>query len=228
MKMHRFYAPLPTGDTMEVTDRAIAHHAAAVLKLRPGERIVLFDGSGDEAIVEVTDISVKAIVGNVLERRATTAESARVVTLFCAIVKRSSFEWVIEKATEAGATRVVPVITARTVKLSVKQERLEAIAREAAEQSGRGRIPEIAEPITLAQAFKRAGEEGTVIVFDMGGASWTPLPDTRPVSLFIGPEGGWDDADRVQFPSQAQTRSLGPRVFRTETAAVIATYLAAQ
>jgi 16S rRNA (uracil1498-N3)-methyltransferase len=227
MKMHRFYAPLPTGGSLEVTERAIAHQVATVLKLRPPERIVLFDGSGEEVIVELTDVSAKALLGTVIERRANMSESPRPVTLYCAMVKRASFEWAIEKATEAGATRIVPVITARTVKLGVKQERLETIAREAAEQCGRGRVPEIAEPLSLARAFAEAGRQGDVIVFDMGGAVWVPRTTSRPVALFVGPEGGWDDADRVAFPEKKEVVTLGPRVLRAETAAAIATFLAA-
>lgn len=228
MKVHRFFGSIPPNDQFDIHDTALVHQMGSVLKLHVGEQVVLFDGSGAEIVCALTDVGRAHISARVLDRRQNTAEPSREVHVYCSVIKRAAFEWMVEKATEAGATRIVPIVSARTIALGVKEDRLRAIAREAAEQCGRGVVPVIESPMRLKEAFADAAARGAVCICDMGGVMWNSSVTSAHCSLFFGPEGGWDDADRVVFPADATIVSFGPRVFRAETAVAIGTYLAAQ
>jgi 16S rRNA (uracil1498-N3)-methyltransferase len=139
-------------------------------------------------------------------------------------LKRENFEWLVQKATECGIHYIVPILTRRTVKQGLKLERLREIAREAAEQSGRGRVPGIGEPMPFAEALDAATKAGATYFFDVGGKRYTGSGERA--SLFIGPEGGWDPEERaLAIESRAMIADLGPRVLRAETAATIASFL---
>ena len=141
-------------------------------------------------------------------------------------VKRAQTDWLVEKATELGAARLIPVMTQRTVAERVKLERLEAIAIEAAEQCGRTRLPEIAEPVTLQRFARRAAtRRGASISPTRAAANRLPMrssPD--PAVILIGPEGGFTDEERasVRAARACVAISLGPRILRAETAALAA------
>ena len=111
------------------------------------------------------------------------------------------------------------------MKQGVKIERLREIAREASEQSGRGRVPEIVEPMPFLSAVEEATQVGTMYFFDIGGKRYTGGGEV--CSLFIGPEGGWDPEERaIAIESRAMIADLGARVLRAETAATVAVFLA--
>jgi 16S rRNA (uracil1498-N3)-methyltransferase len=146
-------------------------------------------------------------------------------------VKRAQTDWLVEKATELGAARLIPVMTRRTVAERVKLERLEAIAIEAAEQCGRTRLPEIAEPLPLAK-FLDARDVGRTLYFadEGGGAAAVESFRPGPALILTGPEGGFTDEERklVRSAPNAVAVSLGPRILRAETAALaaLAAYMA--
>lgn len=225
-KIHRFFivGPLKSG-RQTLVDRAVSHQIVSVLRLQPGEEVILLDGSGMEqpaVIAEVRGKEVEVAVGALMKN---AAEPYRRVTLCCAVLKREHFEWVAQKATECGVSAIVPVITARTVKLGVKTERLRVIAKEAAEQSGRGVVPEVSEPMNLERALADAASAGRVVFFDVSGE---PLSEKNngAVSLFIGPEGGWDENEvALAREKGAMIANLGPRMLRAETAATVVTWL---
>lgn len=167
--------------------------------------------------------------------RSVDTEAAVHVTLYCAILKRENFEWVVQKTTELGVRRIVPLITDRTVKTGIRLDRLISIAREASEQSGRGVIPEISKPMEFDQALSETKQYAQNLFFhtsrtgkedsDREATSQKPKAK-RSIGLWIGPEGGWSD-DEVTAATQANIRisSLGPRILRAETAAVAACVL---
>ncbi len=229
MKVHRFIGPYDLRATEIVLENDAARQMTAVLKLRTGERVVLCDGQGREAEYELLDIA-KGEVGLVRmgEARRVETEPPRFVALYAAILKRENFEWAVQKATECGASEIVPLITDRTIKKDVKLERLSEIAREAAEQSGRGVVPAIMEPMKFEEAIRSA--KGEKVFFDAVGAPlMTPGRDeSRPYTIFIGPEGGWTpEESEIAKRAGATIASLGPRVLRGETACAIAVYLMA-
>ncbi|MBM3204451.1 16S rRNA (uracil(1498)-N(3))-methyltransferase [Candidatus Uhrbacteria bacterium] len=218
MKKHRFI----------LQDPELVHQMARVLKLQEGENIVLGDGKGHEAEAVIEAISPKEVSVTFDQVAVNHREPTRLVTLYCALLKRENFEWVVQKATEVGVTSIVPIITRRTVKLHFKLDRLQMIAKEAAEQSGRGIVPVMYEPITFEQAIEQAKEHDHNLFFDVGKERSKSYKLTaKSLGIWIGPEGGWDPEEvALARQSKCEIVSLGSRTLRAETAAVIATYLA--
>jgi 16S rRNA (uracil1498-N3)-methyltransferase len=229
MRTHRFFGAFTVdGSSVRVVDRELVHQMTAVLRLRPGEHIVLFDGSGEEAVIELRRIGKGEVVGALVERRRNSAEPARRVTLYCALLKRENFEYVVEKAVEAGAARIVPVITARTVKQGLRLDRMRRIAKEAAEQSGRGVVPEVTEPMPLVAAMDDTERLGPAVFFDIDAPALArdAMGDGSTVGIFIGPEGGWTpEESEAAAKGGLIVAGLGPLTLRAETAAIIATYV---
>src|SRR3989338_8673698 len=126
MKLHRFILPFEiVGGQVEITDREVVGQIRNVLKLKAGEQVLLCDGEMNEVIAEISAIGKEVIKVNVIKEQRNENEPLRKVMLYCAILKRENFELVVQKATEIGVAEIVPVITRRTVKLALKQERLE-------------------------------------------------------------------------------------------------------
>lgn len=228
MKLHRFFIENSlTLRTLTVLDAALCHQLYRVLRMRPGDHIVLVDGKGSEAEAEIVSIAPKRVELRCEQARTVVAEPSKAVTLYCAVLKRENMEWVAQKAVECGIGRIVPVLTARTVKTGIKLERLRAIVREAAEQSGRGRIPSVDEPMTFSVAAESA--TGKQLFFDFGGTeAWQQVAASQEhVGCWVGPEGGWTPQERAAAEAAGWTvASLGALTLRAETAAVLAAYLA--
>jgi 16S rRNA (uracil1498-N3)-methyltransferase len=147
-----------------------------------------------------------------------------------ALLKKDRFDLVLEKATELGARAVRPVVMRRCVADKLNLERARAIVTEAAEQCARTALPELAEPVKL-DALLADWPENRALFFadELGGASAAEAfaIHSGPAALLVGPEGGFDDAERVAIRAHPAARaiSLGPRILRGETAAVAATAL---
>ena len=150
--------------------------------------------------------------------------------LCIAPIKKPHFELVIEKATELGVGRIVPVLTRRCVVDKVNSERMRTTATEAAEQCARTALPEIADMVPLAKLLADWPEDRALFFADeLGGEAASPAfaAHTGSAAILIGPEGGFDDAERTRIRALRQARpvSLGPRILRAETAAIAATAL---
>src|SRR5512133_542120 len=141
--------PLDEGATVEL-DANQANYLGNVMRLGPGAELLVFDGRSGEWLARIADAGKKRMT-LAAERRTREPETIPDIWLAFAPVKRAQTDWLVEKATELGVARLLPVMTQRTVAERVKLERLESIAIEAAEQCGRTRLPEIAEPLTLKQ-----------------------------------------------------------------------------
>ena len=249
MRLHRFIIGqnLASGK-MVIADPALCHQWMKVLRLGPGDRVVLCDGRGREAEAAIESLDAKQAVISCAASTIVASEPQRGVTLACAVLKRENFELVLQKATECGVQSIVPLLTQRTVKTGLKMDRLERIAREAAEQSGRGIVPEIQEPMALNDFLKSARHP--VIFFHNGKSagvqdcksareqestrartSCNPaiLQSCNPqhTTLIIGPEGGWMEEEvEAARAAGCLVQSLGPLTLRAETAAIGASYLA--
>jgi 16S rRNA (uracil1498-N3)-methyltransferase len=166
-----------------------------------------------------------------IERKTREPETIPDVWLAFAPVKRAETDWLVEKATELGAARLVPVMTRRTVAERVKLERLKSIAIEAAEQCGRTRLPEINEPLPFAHLLRNRNPGRTLYFADEAGGAWAPDAFTPGSCMILtGPAGGFTDDERaaIRAAPNAVAVSLGPRILRAETAAlaVLAVYMA--
>ncbi len=223
MKRHRFIGPYDLRSAEIVLEDDAARQMALVLKMRHGEIVLLCDGKGREAAFEILEFKKTSVrLKRIGDASDVDTEPMKQVTLYASILKRENFELIVQKATECGVLRIVPVISQRTIKKDVKLERLREIAREAAELSGRGVVPEVSEPVKFEQALEQA--EGQKYFFDAEGKSF--LPTGERISLFVGPEGGWTEEEHdLAMKSGCSIAGLGPRMLRGETAAIVATFV---
>jgi 16S rRNA (uracil1498-N3)-methyltransferase len=222
--------PLSEGATVEL-DAKQANYLGNVLRMSTGGELLLFDGSSGEWLARIAAAGKKRMTLSV-ERRTREAETIPDVWLAFAPVKRAQTDWLVEKATELGVARLLPVMTERTVAERVRLERLYAIAIEAAEQCGRTRLPEIAEPVALGRFLATVGAERTLYFADESrdGDPAAAAFQAGPAVILIGPEGGFTDGERqsIRATRNAVPVSLGPRILRAETAALaaLAAYMA--
>jgi len=227
MKIHRFIDNFDlSGAEVEITGE-IAHQMTKVLKLEIGEQVELCDGKGINAQGKITKLSKNSTIVEI-EKITKEEVAQKSVSLFCAVLKKENFELVVQKATECGVDKIVPIITTRTIKMGLNMERLQKIAREACEQSHRNILPEVLEPINFEESLELAKVNDTNIIFDMSGENFKDFKNTsQKIGIFIGPEGGWtpDEIKRAE-ENNFKKLSLGSNVLRGETAAVIATFLA--
>ena len=216
-------AALGEGATVEL-DAGPANYLGNVLRLGPGAELLIFDGVSGEWLARIAEAGKKRMM-LIVERRTREPETIPDVWLAFAPVKRSQTDWLVEKATELGAARLLPVMTQRTVAERVRLERLEAIAIEAAEQCGRTRLPDIDEPIALKHLLRHRDPARTLYLADEAGGEWAPDAFTpRPCIILTGPEGGFTDDERAAIRAAPNSLpvSLGPRILRAETATLVA------
>jgi 16S rRNA (uracil1498-N3)-methyltransferase len=204
-------------------DAGQANYLGNVLRLGAGANLLVFDGSSGEWLARIAEAGKKRMT-LVVEGKTREPESIPDVWLAFAPVKRAQTDWLVEKATELGAARLIPVMTQRTVAERVRTDRLGSIAIEAAEQCGRTRVPEIAEPLLLRRFIDELAPSRHLYFADENGGD--PLVDSfaeGPAAILIGPEGGFTGDERAFVQGAgAAAISLGPRILRAETAALAA------
>lgn len=231
MSPHRFLVPPDTltAETAEVPEPA-ARQIRQVLRLRPGEDVVLFDGGGSEWLARLETVSKERVSAMLLQSSCPDTEAIVSVTLSQVLLKSDRFEFVLQKATELGVQTVQPVLSERCIADSPSPSRLERwerILREATEQSGRVRVPSLLPVVRLDEAI--APEHGPAVMLwesekDRSlSRSLADLAGTGRLNLICGPEGGFatGEAERMRNSGVA-VASLGPRILRAETAAVTA------
>jgi 16S rRNA (uracil1498-N3)-methyltransferase len=202
-------------------------HLVKVLRLQPGDGVLVFDGGGTEIEAQVLAVGPRTIELSLGPRRAVTLAGVS-ITLLQAVPKGERMDLIVQKATELGVTAIIPVLAGRSVAKpgAARTRRWQTIAQEAARQSGRADVPQVSDPIALAEAVERAPEGARFVLWEEEhGQSLRRALDgaTRSITLLIGPEGGLAVAEVVE----ARTRGfvpvgLGPRILRVETAAIVA------
>ena len=209
-------------------DAGQANYLGNVLRMKAGAELLLFDGASGEWLARIAEAGRKRMTLTV-ERRTRAPEIIPDVWLAFAPVKRARIDWLVEKATELGAARLIPVTTQRTVVDRLNFDRLRGHIIEAAEQCGRTLLPELAEPVTLAVLLQDTAR--TLYFADEGGGE-PAVNAFKPgaATILTGPEGGFTDDERVAIRAapNAKAISLGPRILRAETAALaaLAAYMA--
>jgi 16S rRNA (uracil1498-N3)-methyltransferase len=216
----RLFVDQPLSSGLSVT--VDGNYLVAVLRLGPADKVKLFDDRTGEWLAEIVEAKKKRVtltIGEHLRER----ESVPDLWLVFAPVKRGRIEWLVEKATELGVARLVPVLTRRTIVDRLNLERLHAHAIEAAEQCERTALPVLDAPRKLAALLDAWPADRTLYFADEGGGdAFTPAPG--PAAILIGPEGGFAEEERTQIRALPQARpvSLGPRILRADTAALAA------
>jgi 16S rRNA (uracil1498-N3)-methyltransferase len=208
-------------------------YLVSVMRRAVGDEVSVFNGRDAEWRARIADVGKKTVALELIEQTRKQIASGD-LTLAVALIKRAALEYIIEKATELGVARIQLLITRRSNADHTRVERLTAIAREAAEQTERLDVPDILPPLKL-DAWLAQARPGTLIFGDEestheGHARATPsllqaLADsTAPITVLIGPEGGFDDAERANLRSLPNVRAvnLGPRILRADTAAIAA------
>ena len=213
--------PLSEGCTVEL-DAGAANYLGNVMRLGIGSELLVFDGHSGEWLARISEAGKKRMTLSV-ESRTREPETIPDVWLAFAPVKRAQTDWLVEKATELGVARLIPVMTQRTVAERVKLERLQAIAVEAAEQCGRTRLPELSEPLPLSR-FLADRDVGRALYFadEDGGDAPARSFKPGPSLILTGPEGGFTNEERsaIRAAPNCVPISLGPRILRAETAAL--------
>lgn len=239
MNMNRFFIPKSgfEGELVRLSPEQ-AHQVCHVLRLTPGDSIIVLDDNGTEYNVMLTTVCLPETIGQVTGRHRARGEPQAKITLLQSLLTREKFEWVLQKATEVGVARFAPVLTARSIVRAKlveerKLDRWRRIVTEAAEQSHRGRIPTLDQTITFGQAVSRLRDFDRALIaapspkavslrnalrdLDRGAVS---------IGLMVGPEGGFtgEEVD-LACETDAIPIHLGPRILRTETAAVVTSAL---
>jgi 16S rRNA (uracil1498-N3)-methyltransferase len=233
---HRFFIPSGWLTPPTVTLHGeIARQIQTVLRLRPGDEVTVLDNSGLEWQVRLNELRKNEVQGQVIRHQPAQGEPRLQLTLYQGTLKAQKFEWVLQKGTELGISRFVPVICRRSIvgkadDVAGKQARWARIIQEAAEQSRRGQLPRLEPALSLVAAIKAASqplEPAPLLVMPWEEATdltlKSVLAEVKPaaVGVFIGPEGGFTAAE-AGLAREAGVRlvTLGPRILRAETAAL--------
>ena len=227
--MIRLFLPHDLAPGAELSlDAGQSRYLAAVMRLTAGDELLVFNGRDGEWRARVASVGKRAVTLQA-EARARPQATGPDLDLVIALVKRARLETIVEKAAELGARRVRPVITERTNADHTRVDRLQAIAVEAAEQTGRLDVPQVLEPMKLEKLIE-GWEPGRRLLFcDEAGDALPVLPALKdqadaPWAILIGPEGGFSPRERQILRSLnfATPATLGPRILRADTAAISA------
>jgi 16S rRNA (uracil1498-N3)-methyltransferase len=220
----RFFVTPPIAGERVMLVGDEARHLAAVMRAGIGDEVALFDGSGAEFTGRISAIRKQAVELTIIERREISRELPSELTLAVALPKGDRQKWLVEKATELGVTRLVPLVTERGVAQPVESaiERLRRSVIEASKQCGRNVLLEIAAPAAAAEFFAGAPAAAIRIIADPSGEPLgTIATQSRPIIAAIGPEGGFTDSELAAARAAGWLAvSLGPRILRVETAAI--------
>ncbi len=243
--MQRFFVPPAVlAQSPVVLTGDVAHQMRRVLRLAPGDRVLLLDGEGLSCEAEVLSISAKDVRLNAVQRELATGEPRIHITLYQAVLKGERFAWALQKGTEVGVSAFVPVITERSIiddlqVVEAKRERWQRIIQEAAEQCGRGRVPALLPGQMLRHAIKNPGWPGALRLIPWEGLADAGegalslagilakcnLNEGARIEVFVGPEGGFSEAE-IDWAQghDVQPVSLGPRILRAETSGLVAAF----
>jgi len=211
------------------------HHLARVLRARPGDAITLFDGAGAEIAARVVRVgrAETELEADPAARSAAAGVEPQIV-LLTAVPRGARMDLLVQKCCEVGVTRIAPIITARSVARPEpgRRGRWEKIAREAARQCGRADVPAVDAPAALPAALAAPDLPARRLMLspdETGRSLRASLPDRAATALLVGPEGGLEPAETEAARAAGFAPvSLGPRILRVETAAIVAVALAAE
>lgn len=224
--------PIALDKDLVITDPGMCRQVTKVLRKKAGDEITVLDGSGNECVALIKEARKDALVCEVLACKKNENEPAIPLVLYQSVLKKDKMDWVFEKGTEIGASGFVPVLSEHSVKLGINHARARKIVQEAAEQSQRGKIPMIAEALSFDAALARATASGHVNIIAHNIGTFGDIREhqatkegLKGINVFIGPEGGFSEDEIVRASQHGfHVVSLGSRVLRAETAAIVACF----
>lgn len=227
--MPRFFLENAKGETLLIEGQD-ARHIACSLRMKEGDALTVCNGKGTDFECVLASVTPDCVTLTVTNTRDTKSEPTLKITLYQGLPKGDKLELIIQKAVELGVSRIVPVVTARSIaKMSdrdhKKVARWQKIADEAAGQSGRGILPQVDAPITFKDAAAKMAQTQTVVFYECGGESLKTIAPTLEgdAAIFVGPEGGIaPDEIEILQAGGATLATLGPRILRCETAPIAA------
>ena len=231
---HFFIDPTFITNSMIQFPNDISHQIARVLRLKTDDTVVVLNNQGIQYEVKLVDINPQQCIGEILTQNPTSTEPDHKLHLFIALTQREKFEWLLQKCTELGVTNFTPVITERSIVISEndfikKKGRWQRILKEAAEQSRRGKIPGLNAPIEFERAINYTTQWKLIAWEDEADTSIDEILSGSihsEIALLVGPEGGFSQKEILIAKEQSwQTFSLGKRILRMETAAIVASAL---
>ena len=207
-----------------------AKHLVKVLRARSGDVVQVTDGEGQVYQVRLTAVGSTQSTGHIVERSAHVGEPTYHLTMAVGLLKNAKrFEYVLEKSVETGVSCIIPLITERSEKTSLRKDRATRILVAALKQCGRSRLPDIQDPVVLPEFLKLHREPHTFVCHeaqDVGAhllEQCQGLEKTARMTVLVGPEGGFSEDEMQTIQEQGATPvTLGPRRLRTETAAIVA------
>lgn len=229
MRITRIYQPvvLQIDEIVELSEDA-GQHVGVVLRMQPGDSLVLFCGDNHEYEARIESVHRKKVRVLITHKKAVNRESPLSIHLIQSVSKGDRMEWVMQKAVELGVARITPVISARCAmkidKIQKKWQQWQSIAISACEQSGRTQIPEIAQPGDLEDYIKKENTADTKLILHPQGEQTLKNMGAigHKIDMLIGPEGGFSDEEMACcIEAGFLPWKLGPRILRTETAALV-------
>ncbi|MFH0755330.1 MAG: RsmE family RNA methyltransferase [bacterium] len=244
MRLHRFYLNKKIEKEVHINDKELLHQWLKVFRLKASNRIIIFNG-GDIEYEGYFKILKKKEAVLIIDKEKKVEKNQQIeLYYFCSIIKKDKFELIVEKCTEIGVSFFYPILSERSEKKNLNIERLNKIAKEAVEQSGRIILPKIFSPELLEKIISDFSDfNGKLFVLDFDGASFAETfikninneniqnkneneKTRQKIGLFIGPEGGWSDKEKKFFKQKKiQSISLGSQILRAETSAIVASAL---
>ncbi len=248
MKLQRFFIHKslnePIGDRREVHlhDEALVHQLERVFRLHAGDSVMLLDNTGWQYTAEIVSLEKTEGVFRIIEKHEVPstkiAQQVPSVILFQSLPKKDKFEYVLEKGTEIGLAGFVPVLSDRSEKLAINEERCQKILVEASEQSERATVPTLVPICPIDELFAKYGADTEFVAFHLTGRQWSAelrgeifgqaekAGKRGGVGILVGPEGGWTDRELALFKDRSvPVVTAGSQVLRTETAAIVAAAL---
>ena len=239
MRLHRFFVSENIGDKNEIaiSSTELVNQIQHVFRLKKNDAVIIFDGSGFDFECIILNYLKDNILLKITKKIQSHYIPKKNIYLCAALVKKDTFEWIVEKATELGVTNIIPIMAERSEKKSLNEVRLKRIAIEASEQSGRGNVPIIDGIISLEEILKRINtiiQKKEVYIFHTEGEVFSKYFDAKneqkseqkisndkDIFILIGPEGGWSSKEIEMFhKNNFNTYCLGNQVLRSETAVI--------
>lgn len=221
MRLHRFYVKQPLGEELVVDNRDLIHQWTSVFRFKPGDKVLLFSSSPKDFLYEFKTLSKKEASFSFV-KNIPNIPMKKKATLYMALVKKDTFETIVRQATELGIRDIVPILAGRSEKKALNFERIETIAKEATEQSGRGDMPTITQILDINKAVLKATNGKNIVGSLHGKPFQNKLIDSQTATnLWVGPEGGWTEEEEELFSKNgfSMTR-FAETTLKAETAAI--------